>query len=90
MDSETIVPSSPVDAVVIAWFRRDASWWSSPDTRTIKRVHVRHPESKSRYGHSRALCGNIALIDEADGGEFRNPPQSLKCKRCLRCLDSSQ
>ena len=88
--SKTADPSLGVHRVVIAWFQRDASFWSSPDTRRIKRVHLQHPESMSKYGHARALCGNIALIDDFDGGEFPNPPQSMKCKRCLRCIEASR
>lgn len=90
MNQTTDVDAAPLHGIVIAWFSRDASFWSSPDTRTVKRVHLRHPESQSRYGHSRALCGNVALIDGSNGGEFPNPPQTMKCKRCLRCLESSQ
>lgn len=90
MKAEKPLAATPVEPIVIAWFRRDASFWSSPDARTIKRVHIRHPNSQSRFGHSRALCGNVALIDDESYGEFVNPPESLKCKRCLRCLESSQ
>jgi len=79
-----------VDPVVIKWFQRDASFWRCPNTRSVKLVHLRHPESLSKYGHSRALCGNVALIDEDDGGEFPNPSEGLKCKRCKRCLTSTK
>jgi len=68
------------------WFSRDASFLAKPNTRTAKVVHLQHPESISRFGHSRALCGNIALIDSKDYGEFPNPTESMKCKRCLRCM----
>lgn len=85
MGTDKASVSAPVDAVVIRWFSRDASFWSSPNVRSVKRVHVAHLEYKSRYGHPRAMCGNIALIDDY---EFPNPPESMKCKRCLRCIKS--
>ena len=84
------VDRPPVHAVVIAWFMRDASFWGRPDTTKPKRVHLRHPTKQSRYEHARAMCGNVALMDEQDGGEFVNPPESMKCKRCLRCLEASR
>lgn len=67
------------------WYRRDASFWSNPDTRKAKRVHLMHADSVSRYGHPRALCGNVPLISDDDGGEFPDPPEAMKCMRCLRC-----
>jgi hypothetical protein len=85
MGTEKTSESAPVDAVVIRWFRRDASFWSNPNVRSVKRVHVAHPENMSRFGHKRAICGNIALLEDY---AVPNPPESMKCKRCLRCLDS--
>ena len=75
-------PATPV----IAWFQRDASFWTSPNTTTVKRVHIRHPTKRSRFGHRRALCGDIPLLDDEDSGEFPEPPETMKCKRCLRSL----
>jgi hypothetical protein len=39
---------------------------------------------KSELGHTMSLCGTVPLIDEADRGEFPAPPESMKCKNCLK------
>ena len=71
----------------MAWFQRDASFWKSPDTRNPKKVHRMHPTVKSnynqaKYGHRVSLCG-IALIDDF---EWDDPPESMKCKKCLAAM----
>lgn len=66
------------------WFYRDASFFRSPNIRTPKRVHLPHPTALSRYGHKRALCGNIPLLDKNESGKITNPREPQKCKRCSK------
>lgn len=59
---------------VIAWFQRDASFWTRPNTSGVKKLHIK------RNGSPVSLCGGILLCEYP----WPNSPQSMKCKRCLR------
>ena len=59
----------------MTWHERDASFWKCPDTVRPKKMHL------LRAGTSVSLCGGVSCVRE-QGDE--SPPESRKCKRCLR------
>lgn len=64
------------------WFRRDASWYSNPDTRTLKKVHLMHPDRLAKHGQNTALCsGQIALIESEP---IEDPSEWRQCLRCRK------
>jgi len=61
------------------WYSRDASFWDNPNTRTPKRLHLMGKKSLT-------LCELNILLDE--DSEWSDPPESLKCKKCLKKLQN--
>lgn len=61
------------------WYLRDASWYDRPETKTIKKVHL-------KIGDSRAICREFILLQEFPifDDDFDEIPEHVKCKRCLR------
>jgi hypothetical protein len=61
------------------WFYRDASWYNRPETRVVKKLHL-------KIGDSRALCREFILLQEFPmyDDSFDKMPEHIKCKRCLR------
>lgn len=66
------------------WYPRDASWHERPDVKSIKKFHL--PGKPRREGIS-PLCGRKAVIN--DDMPWDEPPESLKCKKCLTILNKS-
>ena len=70
----------------VRWYSRDASFFDRPNTSSVKQLHLPHLTRKSKYGHTMSLCGLVPIIDDQQGQG--SPSEGLKCKRCLRCLQS--
>ena len=82
------VPVEMIAAPTDAWYQRDASFFSHPDTYKPKRVHLMHPTKTAKHGQPMSVCGLVPLIE--DFGLFPNPPQTMKCKRCLGAVPMSE
>ena len=60
------------------WYLRDASMWTRPDTRRPKKYHLADSALV-------AACGTMAMLHEITATP--NPPESLRCKRCMRIAE---
>lgn len=87
-ESESLQAELDAD-VSVSWFHREDAF-TSPVASAQNRVHLRRSDKVPGVGRYRALCGNIALLDEADGGAVSDPPEHAKCKRCLRSWNASR
>lgn len=74
---------------MVQWFYRDAAFFRCPDKWRSKRVHLPHPTIRLRYGHRRAICGNIPLLDVGDHMQVVNPRESQKCLKCSKISKTS-
>lgn len=74
-----ITKAIPVELLVgkPLWYLRDASFWDRPDTRKIKKVHLMDKNGCAK-------CNLTILLNETTAWE--DPPETLKCKRCLKVL----
>jgi hypothetical protein len=59
--------------------KRDASFYRHPDVNVTKRYHA-----CNSYGA--ALCG-LPMLNEETATD--NPPETAKCKRCVKSLASN-
>ncbi len=68
-----------MNRIILEWYPRDASWHNRPNVRSAKKLHL--------YGRKRRegiepLCGRNAVI--CSDLPWDNPPETMKCKNCLR------